>query len=147
MHCHFAHHQFEGMNLVMQEGEIHEMAPLPSNFPTCNNFRVNLNQFYSILRNQDRMLASKGGCSKCFFLFLYCILLLSVRNTFNENVILRCALQLVQDWKKDLLMQWTRRKTFVVKKINTCSSYELFLITLSLKYMTGDYLEMWLIIH
>lgn len=92
MHCHFAHHQFEGMNLVMQEGEIHEMAPLPSNFPTCNNFRVNLNQFYSILRNQDRMLASKGGCSK-----LYGILILSVRNTFNENMILRYALQLVRD--------------------------------------------------
>lgn len=60
MHCHLQHHQFEGMNLVMQEGDVHEMAPLPTNFPTCNNFRVNPNQFYSIIRNQNRMLVSKG---------------------------------------------------------------------------------------
>lgn len=60
MHCHLAHHQSDGMNLVMQEGEIQEMAPLPPNFPTCNNFRVNPNQFLSSLKNQERMLWSKG---------------------------------------------------------------------------------------
>lgn len=55
MHCHLAHHQSDGMNLVMQEGEIQEMAPLPPNFPTCNNFRVNPNQFLSSLKNQERI--------------------------------------------------------------------------------------------
>lgn len=60
MHCHLAHHQSDGMNLVMQEGEIQEMAPLPPNFPTCNNFRVNPNQFLSSLKNQERILWSKG---------------------------------------------------------------------------------------
>lgn len=60
MHCHLAHHQSDGMSLVMQEGEIQEMAPLPPNFPTCNNFRFDQNQFLSSLRNQERILASKG---------------------------------------------------------------------------------------
>lgn len=60
MHCHLAHHQSDGMNLVMQEGEIQEMAALPPNFPTCNNFRVNPNQFLSSLKHQERMLSSKG---------------------------------------------------------------------------------------
>lgn len=60
MHCHLAHHQSDGMNLVMQEGEIQEMAPLPPNFPTCNNLRVNPNQFLSSLKHQERMLSSKG---------------------------------------------------------------------------------------
>lgn len=104
MHCHYSHPQFGGMNLVMQEGEENDMAPLPTNFPTCNNFWVNPNQFYSILRNQDRMLASKGRCSKCS-LFFYRIPLLSVWNTSNESWILRFPLTVVQDRQKDLLMQ------------------------------------------
>lgn len=66
MHCHLAHHQSDGMNLVMQEGEIQEMAPLPPNFPTCNNFRVNPNQFLSSLKNQERMLWSKGWYTLLF---------------------------------------------------------------------------------
>lgn len=85
MHCHLQHHQFEGMNLVMQEGDVHEMAPLPTNFPTCNNFRVNPNQFYSIIRNQNRMLVSKGRCLK-YSIFLSCILLLISQNTFKERL-------------------------------------------------------------
>ncbi|XP_022309994.2 uncharacterized protein LOC111115523 [Crassostrea virginica] len=60
LHCHFANHQFQGMSLVMQEGEIREMPPTPPNFPTCNSFQFDHNQFLMSLRKQERMLSSKG---------------------------------------------------------------------------------------
>uniref|UniRef100_K1PED6 L-ascorbate oxidase n=1 Tax=Magallana gigas TaxID=29159 RepID=K1PED6_MAGGI len=60
LHCHFAHHFFGGMSLVMEEGEIQDMPPVPPNFPTCNKFRFNPYQFDQSLRDHERTLALKG---------------------------------------------------------------------------------------
>lgn len=60
LHCHLTNHQNSGMNLVMQEGEIQDMPPTPPNFPMCNNFRFNSNHFFTLLRNHEKRLASKG---------------------------------------------------------------------------------------
>ncbi|XP_061167209.1 uncharacterized protein LOC133176053 [Saccostrea echinata] len=60
MHCHLTHHQINGMNLVMQEGDIQDMPPVPPNFPTCNNFLSNLEQWLTSLKRQEAILLSKG---------------------------------------------------------------------------------------
>ncbi|XP_061167207.1 uncharacterized protein LOC133176052 [Saccostrea echinata] len=60
MHCHLTHHQAEGMNLVMQEGDIADMPPVPPNFPTCNNFRTNPEQWLRSLNREEAKLLSKG---------------------------------------------------------------------------------------
>ncbi|XP_033742548.1 L-ascorbate oxidase-like [Pecten maximus] len=39
LHCHIEVHQIAGMSLVLQEGEITDMPPLPKGFPVCGNFR------------------------------------------------------------------------------------------------------------
>ncbi|XP_049777856.1 uncharacterized protein LOC126175257 [Schistocerca cancellata] len=38
MHCHFVYHQLSGMELVLQVGELEEMAPPPPGFPTCGDY-------------------------------------------------------------------------------------------------------------
>ncbi|KAK3085316.1 hypothetical protein FSP39_001371 [Pinctada imbricata] len=38
MHCHIEIHQIAGMALILQEGDISDMAPTPPGFPTCGNF-------------------------------------------------------------------------------------------------------------
>lgn len=39
LHCPLTNHQYLGMDLVIQEGEVEQMPPLPPNFPTCKIFR------------------------------------------------------------------------------------------------------------
>ncbi|XP_062618570.1 uncharacterized protein LOC134280158 [Saccostrea cucullata] len=53
MHCHYGHHQTQGMNLVMQEGEVKDMPQLPPNFPTCNNFQVHPEQWLLSLKREE----------------------------------------------------------------------------------------------
>ncbi|XP_062618563.1 uncharacterized protein LOC134280151 [Saccostrea cucullata] len=60
MHCHLTHHQEEGMSLVVQEGDISDMPPVPPNFPTCNNFRFNPEQWLTSLNKQEAKLLAKG---------------------------------------------------------------------------------------
>ncbi|XP_056000865.1 uncharacterized protein LOC130048300 [Ostrea edulis] len=60
LHCHFAHHHLKGMSLVIQEGEVEDMAPVPSNFPTCSDFQFNAVQWQRRIRSQRTRLASKG---------------------------------------------------------------------------------------
>ncbi|XP_048753990.2 uncharacterized protein LOC125665390 [Ostrea edulis] len=60
MHCHFTHHLAEGMSLVMQEGDIKDMAPIPPNFPTCNNFRVDPETWTLALNREEAKLALQG---------------------------------------------------------------------------------------
>lgn len=50
MYCHYSHPQFGGMNLVMQEGEENEMAPLPTNFNIENMITTKYVISGSILR-------------------------------------------------------------------------------------------------
>ncbi|XP_061167179.1 uncharacterized protein LOC133176019 [Saccostrea echinata] len=60
MHCHFGHHQTQGMNLIMQEGNIADMPKLPPNFPTCNNFLVNPEQWLMALKREEAKRKSLG---------------------------------------------------------------------------------------
>lgn len=41
LYCPLTNHQYLGMDLVIQEGEVEQMPPLPPNFPICNIFRFN----------------------------------------------------------------------------------------------------------
>lgn len=37
LHCHISNHLMLGMAMVLQVGEVSEMADIPLNFPTCGN--------------------------------------------------------------------------------------------------------------
>ncbi|XP_062618571.1 uncharacterized protein LOC134280159 [Saccostrea cucullata] len=60
MHCHFGHHQTQGMNLVMQEGDIEHMPKVPTNFPTCNNFLLDPKQWLVSLKREEARRKSLG---------------------------------------------------------------------------------------
>ncbi|XP_056001740.1 uncharacterized protein LOC125656390 [Ostrea edulis] len=60
LHCHFANHHLKGMALVIQEGEVEDMAPIPPNFPTCSDFQFSAVQWQIRVRSQRTRLASRG---------------------------------------------------------------------------------------
>ncbi|XP_076675786.1 uncharacterized protein LOC143372966 [Andrena cerasifolii] len=39
LHCHFVYHQMDGMELIVQIGELLDLPPVPSNFPKCGDFK------------------------------------------------------------------------------------------------------------
>lgn len=45
MHCHIEIHQISGMAVLLQEGEIADMEPVPEGFPTCGNFKMTEEEF------------------------------------------------------------------------------------------------------
>ncbi len=38
LHCHVDIHGDEGQSMALQVGELHEMPPVPDNFPRCGSF-------------------------------------------------------------------------------------------------------------
>lgn len=46
MHCHFEWHMAAGMALVLQIGESSDMKNPPENFPTCNNFKPDIDRAF-----------------------------------------------------------------------------------------------------
>ena len=45
MHCHIENHQISGMAVLLQEGEIADMEPVPEGFPTCGSFKMTEEEF------------------------------------------------------------------------------------------------------
>lgn len=39
-HCHIDFHAEVGMSIVFKVGDYHQMRPIPKNFPTCYNYKV-----------------------------------------------------------------------------------------------------------
>ncbi|XP_055998671.1 uncharacterized protein LOC130047473 [Ostrea edulis] len=45
MHCHIELHQIAGMAVLLQEGDISDMQPVPEGFPTCGSFKMTAEEF------------------------------------------------------------------------------------------------------
>lgn len=49
MHCHIEIHQIAGMAVLLQEGDISDMEPVPEGFPTCGSFQMSEKEFKQYL--------------------------------------------------------------------------------------------------
>lgn len=45
MHCHIELHQISGMAVLLQEGDISDMEPVPEGFPACGSFKMTAEEF------------------------------------------------------------------------------------------------------
>ncbi|XP_060073313.1 uncharacterized protein LOC132553118 [Ylistrum balloti] len=55
LHC----HQFAGMALLLQVGDVDQMPPTPKNFPTCGNFNFPREEFRDIIKKSKASFTAK----------------------------------------------------------------------------------------